>query len=282
MSGPMRRAARNGEITLLSLIFFLAAVNLYPIYQMVMVSFLPYTKLLSAPALGLPHAPTLANFREVLGRGPFPRFFLNSVIVATGTMLISTALAVFGGYSLARLQYPGKALIDKTILFVYVIPPVLLVVPIYVMIVRLHLNNTYASIILAHTLFAVPFGTWLLRGFFLSNPIDVEDSSQVDGAGRLTTLFRIVLPMAAPGVAAVALFAFVGSWDEFLFASIFLSSDNRYTLPIGIYGLVTSYGETNWGNLLAASTIATLPMFVVFLLLQRWLVQGLTAGAVKA
>ena len=278
----MHRSVRGGEIVLLFLVFLLAAINLYPIYQMIMVSFLPYTKLLSAPALGLPHGPTLANFREVLGRGPLPRFFLNSLIVATGTMLISTALAVFGGYSLARLQYPGKALIDKTILFVYVIPPVLLVVPIYVMIVRLHLNNTYTSIILAHTLFAVPFGTWLLRGFFLSTPIDVEDSSQVDGAGRFTTLFRIVLPMAAPGVAAVALFAFVGSWDEFLFASIFLSSDDRYTLPIGIYGLVTSYGETNWGNLLAASTIATLPMFVVFLLLQRWLVQGLSAGAVKA
>lgn len=277
----MRRSVRGGEAFLLLLIFLLAAINLYPIYQMVMVSFLPYTKLLSAPALGLPHAPTLSNFREVIGRGPLPRFFLNSVIVATCTMLVSTALAAFAGYSLARLQYPGKGLIDKTILFVYVIPPVLLVVPIYVLVVHYHLDNTYTSIILAHTLFAVPFGTWLLRGFFLSVPIELEDSSRVDGAGRLATLFRIVLPVSAPGVAAVALFAFVGSWDEFLFASIFLSSNDRYTLPIGIYGLVSSYGETNWGNLLAASTIATLPMFVVFLVLQRWLVQGLSAGAVK-
>ena len=114
----MHRSVRGGEIVLLFLVFLLAAINLYPIYQMIMVSFLPYTKLLSAPALGLPHGPTLANFREVLGRGPLPRFFLNSLIVATGTMLISTGLAVFGGYSLARLQYPGKALIDKTILFV--------------------------------------------------------------------------------------------------------------------------------------------------------------------
>jgi multiple sugar transport system permease protein len=277
----MRRRARGGEVFLLLLIFLLAAINLYPIYQMMMVSLLPYDKLLSAPALGLPDLISLENYREVLGRGPLPRYFLNSVLVATCTMLLSTALACFAGYSLARLQYPGKAVIDTTILFVYVIPPILLVVPIYVLLVRFHLANTYISVILAHTLFAVPFGTWLLRGFFLSVPIELEDSSRVDGAGRLTTLFRIVLPVSAPGVAAVAMFAFVGSWDEFLFASIFLSSNNMNTLPIGIYSLVGSYGETQWGNLLAASTIATVPMFAIFLAMQRWLVQGLSAGAIK-
>jgi multiple sugar transport system permease protein len=121
----------------------------------------------------------------------------------------------------------------------------------------------------------------LLRGFFRSVPLELEDASRVDGAGRLATLFRVVLPVSAPGVAAVAMFAFVGSWDEFLFASIFIHSDEMNTLPIGIYSLVGSYGETQWGNLLAASTIATLPMFAIFLVLQRWLVQGLSAGAVK-
>jgi ABC-type glycerol-3-phosphate transport system permease component len=248
---------------------------------MVITSLLLFDKLLEGTSLGLPSEMTLQNYQEVIGRGPLPRYFLNSVIVATSTMLVSTAFAAFAGYSLARLQYPGKGLIDKSILFVYVIPPILLVVPIYLLIVRLHLQDTYVSVILAHTLFAVPFGSWLLRGFFRSVPIELEDASRVDGAGRLATLFRVVLPVSAPGVAGVAMFACVGSWDEFLFASIFISSNEMNTLPIGIYSLVGSYGETQWGNLLAASTIATLPMFVIFLVLQRWLVQGLSAGAIK-
>ena len=266
---------------MLALIFLLAAVNIYPIYQMVVTSLLPFDKLLEGASLGLPSMVTFENYQEVIGRGPLPRYFLNSVIVATCTMLLSTAISVFAGYSLARLQYPGKSLIDKTILFVYVIPPILLVVPIYLLIVRVHLQDTLFSVILAHTLFAVPFGSWLLRGFFHSVPIELEDASRVDGAGRVATLFRVVLPVSAPGVAAVAMFAFVGSWDEFLFASIFIHSNEMNTLPIGIYSLVGSYGETQWGNLLAASTIATLPMFAIFLILQRWLVQGLSAGAVK-
>jgi multiple sugar transport system permease protein len=277
----MGRSTRVSEAFLLALIFLLAAVNIYPIYQMVVTSLLPFDKLLEGASLGLPSMVTFENYREVIGRGPLPRYFLNSVIVATCTMLLSTAISVFAGYSLARLQYPGKSLIDKTILFVYVIPPILLVVPIYLLIVRVHLQDTLFSVILAHTLFAVPFGSWLLRGFFHSVPIELEDASRVDGAGRVATLFRVVLPVSAPGVAAVAMFAFVGSWDEFLFASIFIHSNEMNTLPIGIYSLVGSYGETQWGNLLAASTIATLPMFAIFLILQRWLVQGLSAGAVK-
>ena len=277
----MARSWRGGEALVLGVIFLLAAINLYPIYQMVVTSLVPFSKLLDSTTLGLPSDVTFQNYREVLGRGPLPRYCLNSVIVATSTMLLSTAISAFAGYSLARLQYPAKALIDKTILFVYVIPPILLVVPIYLLIVDFHLQNTYFSVVLAHSLFAVPFGSWLLRGFFRSVPLELEDASRVDGAGRLATLFRVVLPVSAPGVAAVAMFAFVGSWDEFLFASIFIHSDEMNTLPIGIYSLVGSYGETQWGNLLAASTIATLPMFVIFLVLQRWLVQGLSAGAVK-
>jgi multiple sugar transport system permease protein len=277
----MGRSTRVSEAFLLALIFLLAVVNIYPIYQMVVTSLLPFDRLLEGASLGLPSVVTFENYREVIGRGPLPRYFLNSVIVATCTMLLSTAVSVFAGYSLARLQYPGKSLIDKTILFVYVIPPILLVVPIYLLIVRVHLQDTLFSVILAHTLFAVPFGSWLLRGFFHSVPIELEDASRVDGAGRLATLIRVVLPVSAPGVAAVAMFAFVGSWDEFLFASIFIHSNEMNTLPIGIYSLVGSYGETQWGNLLAASTIATLPMFAIFLILQRWLVQGLSAGAVK-
>jgi multiple sugar transport system permease protein len=277
----MSRSTRTNEFLLLALVFLLAAINIYPIYQMVVTSLLPFDRLLEGAALGLPSVMTLENYREVIGRGPLPRYFLNSVIVATCTMLLSTAVSVFAGYSLARLHYPGKNLIDKTILFVYVIPPILLVVPIYLLIVRVHLQDTLFSVILAHTLFAVPFGSWLLRGFFRGVPVELEDASRVDGAGRLATLFQVVLPVSAPGVAAVAMFAFVGSWDEFLFASIFIHSNEMNTLPIGIYSLVGSYGETQWGNLLAASTIATLPMFAIFLVLQRWLVQGLSAGAVK-
>ena len=277
-----RVSARPSEILLLGLTFFLALANVYPIYQMVMASVEPFGRLLQSPALGLPTEMTLENYAEVLTRGPIPHFFINSLIVATGTMLLSTALAVLAGYSLARLKYPGKSVIDKTILFVYIIPPVLLVVPLYVLFVQLNLQNNYLGLVLAHTLFAVPFGSWLLRGFFRSIPIELEEAARVDGAGRLTALARVVLPVSAPGVSAVALFAFVGSWGEFLFASVFINSADMNTLPIGIYSLVSSYGETQWGNLLAASTIATLPMFVIFLILQRWLVQGLTAGAVKA
>jgi ABC-type glycerol-3-phosphate transport system permease component len=272
---------RPGEVLLIVLTFLLALCNVYPIYQMVVASVEPFGRLLQSPALGLPTDLTFENYSQVVTRGPIPRFFLNSVVVATGTMALSTAIAVLAGYSLARLTYPGKTLIDKTILFVYIIPPVLLVVPLYVLFVQLNLQNNYFGLILAHTLFAVPFGSWLLRGFFRSIPVELEDAARVDGANRLVALVRVLLPVSAPGVSAVALFAFVGSWDEFLFASVFINSADMNTLPIGIYSLVSSYGEVQWGNILAASTVATLPMFVIFLILQRWLVQGLSAGAVK-
>lgn len=275
----MRGQAAYARTALGVLIFLLV---IFPIYQMVLLSFLPQRAILSSSVVPDPSDLTIANYVRAFTNGTIsPTVYVNSAIVGMATTVIATTISVLGGYSLARFRFFGSRFMDRFILLAYVIPPILLVVPIYVTMVNWHLQDTLMSVVVSDTILTVPFGIWLLRGFFRDIPVDLDEAARVDGASRLDVLRRVVLPVSLPGLAAVAVFVFMESWNEFLFASVLLSSKANLTFPVGLYSVAGTYGDIRWGETMAAATVGAVPMFVLFLIFQRWLVAGLTSGAVK-
>ncbi len=274
----VRRALRMAVVGLI------LAVVLFPIYWLVLTSTNTPDRILSRdPQSLLPRRPSLQAYRHVLGDSHFALFARNSLIVAGSVTLFGVSVSALGAYALARLAFPGRRLVGRLVLFAYVVPPVLLVVPMFVALARLGLIDTPIALVLAHTTFAIPFCMWILRGFFLSLPASLEEAALVDGCTRLQAFRRVVLPLARPGLVAAAMFAFLLSWNEYLYALVFMQSDAQKTLPIGIqttYFNVTM-APSDWLHLLTASVLASVPVFLLFMGLQRWMVSGLTAGAVK-
>jgi multiple sugar transport system permease protein len=283
MSEPRQKqqAEMWNRFVIIALII-IAVVNFYPVLQIISVSLQPMSNSLHSEFKLLPGSVTLANYAKVLFKSDkFPHYFLNSLLVGGTVMVIATTISALAAYSLARLKFRGRAVLDQLILFVYIIPPVMLIIPIYLLMVRLKMIDQQAGVILIHVLFVIPFGTWMLRGFFKSIPVELEDAARVDGTSRLGALFKIILPISAPGLATVAIFSLLTSWDEFMYSGILLNSEVKRTLPFGVYALVGTYGEVRWDEMMAASVLQALPMIIFFIWLQRYFVQGLSAGAVK-
>jgi multiple sugar transport system permease protein len=280
MSAKKRADVWNVLIILALLV--IAFINFYPVIQIILVSLQPLSKSLTSEFRLLPQTITLENYNNIIFKSDkFPRYFLNSLIIGGATMAFSTFISTIAGYSLARLKFPLRNVLDRVILFVYIIPPVMLIIPIYVTMIKIGLNDRMIAVVLVHTIFAIPFGIWMLRGFFLSIPVELEEAAMIDGSTRLGTLFKIVLPISLPGIASVALFSMLVSWEEFMYSGILLSTEAKRTLPFGIYTLVGTYGEVRWDEMMSAAVLQALPMVIVFLWLQRYFVRGLSAGAVK-
>ncbi len=224
----------------------------------------------------------LDYYKYVLKKGMIT-FSKNSAITAIAVTIISVIFSCMAGYALARLKFKGSVLLGRFILFTYMIPPILIVIPLFIIIVKLGLNNSLMGLILTHVTFALPFSTWLMRGFFLSIPIGIEEAALTDGANLLGAFIRTVLPLSLPGIATIAIFSFILSWNEYLFALILLSSNRVRTLPVGI--ITTFASETmnaqHWLRLMTASVLSSIPIFIIFLLLQKNIVSGLSAGAIK-
>ena len=268
-------------LIILALLVF-AVINFYPVIQIILVSLQPLSKSLTSEFRLFPHVLTLENYNNIIFKSTkFPRYFLNSLIIGVATMIFSTFISTIAGYSLARLKFPFRNVLDRLILFVYIIPPVMLIIPIYLITLKIGLNDRMIGVVLVHTIFAIPFGIWMLRGFFHNIPIELEEAAMIDGATRLGTLFKIVLPISLPGIASVALFSMLTSWEEFMYSGILLNTEAKRTLPFGIYTLVGTYGEVRWDEMMAAAVLQALPMVIVFIWLQRYFVRGLSAGAVK-
>lgn len=259
---------------------------LLPIYWIVAASFMPPNDIISTALTGsIPLHPTLENYRALLGTPGFHylTYYGNSLLIASITTAITVVLASFGGYSLARLDFPGKALFGNAILFTYIVPGALIVVPIYNILTSLHLVNTRISVIICYLTFALPFSLWMMRGYFSGLPSDIEEAAHVDGAGVIQAMVRVVFPLAVPGMVAVAMFSFLLAWNEFLFALVFLNSPEVRTLPIGVMATFvgSNMSTSDWSDLMAASVLAMLPVFALFVALQRFLVEGLSMGSVK-
>jgi ABC-type glycerol-3-phosphate transport system permease component len=205
---------------------------------------------------------------------------LNSLLVATVTATVATSLSAFAGYSLARFQFPGRGFFGVLILVTQMLPGIAVIIPLFIWFKQFQLVDTYWALLIAYNAFAIPFSTWMLRGFFASIPRELEEAALIDGAGLVGAFLRIVVPLSLPGLLATAIFAFIISWHEFLFAVTFTNSAEIRTLTVGIAAM-RGKDVIDWGLLNSGVVITTIPVAILFGFVQRYLVQGLTAGAVK-
>jgi len=228
----------------------------------------------------VPHSFTLRHFEKLLGASDYPRYLGNSLVVGLCSAAITVVLSVLAAYGFYRLRFPGRDILFRAVLVAYAFPGILILIPLYGMMSGVGLIDTPGALVVVNVTFASPFAIWMMRSFFAAIPAELEEAALIDGASRLTILARIMVPLAAPGIASVAIFAFIASWTEYLFASVLILSDANRTLPVGFAGIIGQY-QIDWGLLLAGATLATVPVVVLFGVVGRWFIAGLTAGAVK-
>ena len=253
----------------------------FPLLWMVLTAFKPRDEATAYPPALLPERWTLENFRRLFMETDFLTLLGNSLFVSATSTLVAVLFATAGAYALTRLRFPGRELIARIVLFTYLLPSVVLLIPLYVVVARLGLANSLWGLVLTYTTFALPFALWLLRNFIAALAPDVEAAATIDGAGRFAILFEIVVPQIAPGILATAVFTFIMAYNEYLYALVFLNTDALMTLPPGVMRLAKQSYDIDWSMLMAASVVITVPILLLFGTVQRVFGQGLGAGAVK-
>lgn len=254
--------------------------SLLPVYWIVATSLKVEREIYSLPPTLAPAAPTLANYEAVLLRTRFPEFLRNSFVVALLATVLSVAIGTLAAYAITRMRFRGRAAVARGIVAAYLLPPALLFIPLFIVLQRLGLIDSLGGLVLAYLTFTVPFSTWMLIGYIRTIPTELDEAARIDGAGRLQVLLRVLLPVAAPGVVIVALFAFTQVWNEFLYALVYVYSDRARTITSGLVGLMM--GDVFiWGQLMAAASVAIAPVLLIYVFAQRWLVEGLASGSVK-
>ena len=258
----------------------LLLVVIFPFYWMTVTSLKSEDQMRSLVSMFWPSPFVVDNYRHLLQKTDFVAWFGNSVFVAVSSTVLATAIGTIGAYSLARLRFLGRGFMASATLITYLVPPSILFIPLYAQIRNLGLADSLTGLIAAYPSFTVPFVTWLLMGYFESIPVELEESAMIDGATRFGAFWRVVLPLSAPGVLAAGLYAFTQSWNEFLYALVFITDVKLRTLPVGLSSFITGdvYG---WGFLMAGAVLTTLPVIAAYIYLQKYMVEGLTAGSVK-
>jgi len=255
-------------------------VVVFPLYWMLLTAFDPPTLGYNAQISLLPKQITLAAFIQLLTEFEFMRWMWNSAMVAISSTLLAVVVGGLAAYSLSRLRYPGRGLLAGIFFLAYIFPATLLVVPVFVILSSLGLTDDYGGLVLTYLIFTVPFCTWMLRAYLTSIPRELEEAALVDGANRIQAMVRIILPLAAPGVAAATIFAFTLSWNEYLYAFILMTDSSKMTLSPGMTKLV--FGDIFlWGMIMSGATLMSLPVVILYFVSQRFVVSGLTAGSVK-
>jgi multiple sugar transport system permease protein len=258
----------------------LAVLVLFPFYWMTITSFKNEDQMRSLVSMFWPSPIVTENYAQLLAKTDFVAWYGNSATVAISSTLLATAVGTIGAYALARLRFRGRGFLASATLITYLVPPSILFIPLYAQMRNLGLANSLAGLIAAYPSFTVPFVTWLLMGYFESIPEELEEAAMIDGATRFGAFYRIVLPLSAPGVLAAGLYAFTQAWNEFLYALVFITDGRLRTLPVGLASFITGdvYG---WGYLMAGAVLTTLPVIAAYIYLQKYMVEGLTAGGVK-
>ena len=270
----------TARITILISVVLLVFICLFPFLWMALSSIKTLRELYTVPPVWFPEVPTLANYMKVLFASNIPRYFLNSTVISLGSTAIALCLAIFASYGFARFRFRGKAGFQAFILVGQLLPTAAIIVPLFITLRAFGLVNTYLGLILIYTIITLPLSVWMLTSYFRAIPVELEEAALIDGASRLGILFRITLPLSLPGLVAIIVYAFVTTWNEFIFALVFAEDYRVKTLPIGLAEFSTEF-NTDWGAVMAASVIMTLPVAILFLAMQRLFVGGLTAGAVK-
>jgi ABC-type glycerol-3-phosphate transport system permease component len=247
---------------------------------MVSTAFKPPVEVFAQPPALVPEAPTLDNFRRLLTATNFLVYFRNSLTVSGAAVLLTMAIGVAGAYSLTRYRYPGREQIAALILCTYMFAPIMVVIPFFILVKRVGIENTHLALVLAFTSFCLPFTLWLLRAFFETIPVELEEAALVDGASRPRAVLHVVLPLALPGLIATAIFTFILAWNDYVFTRILISADELKTLPVGVQDLFHS-ALIDWGLIMAAGVLITVPALAFFVAVQRHLLAGWGSGGLK-
>ncbi len=276
-------AARSFLRALLRNLFAWAVVLLIasPLAWMLLTSLKPQSELFAMPPVLLPDDVTFEHYRRLLTETPFLTYLKNSTLLAAGTTALVIVVATLGAHSLVRFSYPGRERLAKLVLFTYLLPSVVLVLPLYFVMVAAGLVNTLFSLVIAYTTFALPYALWLLRSFMAAIPDDLEAAALVDGASRMQAFVDVILPQALPGIISTALFTAILAWNEYLFALVLVNSDEVRPLTTGVMNMLITSFNIEWSLLMAASVMMSVPLLVVFVFLQKFLTRGFGAGAVK-
>lgn len=278
MSG-VRSSRLAGQVGIGFAALVIAAWSLFPIYWMVISSFRAPNALFTRPSL-VPGPFSLESYETLLQVTDYPVQFRNSLIVASSVVAITIVLSVMIAYAVTRFRVPGKTLIIGTMLYAYMFPPMLLAIPLYGIFVTLGIADSLLALVIAHCTLTLPLGVWLLWGFFKAMPFELEEAAMVDGCTRLGSFLRVVLPLSLPGIVTVAVFAFLLSWTDYAYALVMISSDTQKTLPVGIASMIGAF-DMRWGEIMAGASLIAAPLFLMFMFLSRYFIQGLSAGAMK-
>ena len=251
----------------------------FPILTVALNSFRTTENIISSHSI-VPSNPTLANYLYINTRTSFWTFLVNSGIVALSSTLLGTVLASLAGFAMSRFRARILGPYNQGLLIVQMFPLILAIIPLFIFFRSLNMVNNFIPVILVYTVTQLPFATWMLRSYFDSIPRELDEAAKVDGCSPLRIFLQIILPLAAPGIVAVAIFSFLFSYNEFFISSVFLRDDSRMTMPVGIQSFMQQY-STDWGSLMASATLAMVPTLILFLFIQKYMMSGATAGAVK-
>jgi multiple sugar transport system permease protein len=272
-------AGRIGAYLTMAVALF---VTVFPIFWLAQTSFKLDKDIFAVPPVWFDFAATLRHYDAAFFGQPFLKYALNSLIIAVATTIVSLVFGTMAGYALARFRYPGqwRYQISFWILSTRMMPPIVTIIPLFIFFNFFHLLNSKTAVVVAYTAFNLPFATWMMKSYFQDLPVELEEAAIVDGDTRWGAFLRIALPLARPGLAATAIFCLILAWTEFLLALILTQTEQSMTLPVGISGRVTQY-TTHWGEISAAGFLASVPIMIFALIVQRHLVRGLSFGAVK-
>jgi multiple sugar transport system permease protein len=275
-TGSQRMVKGIGNVLLVLMLLWTGI----PIYWMFATSLKYDKEIYGYDATLIPEKPTVANYITILRDTPYLLYLRNSTVVAVGSTVVSLIIACLGAYAIARLNFPGRALLARLLVCTYLVPASLLFIPLFAMMSALRFTDTLYGLTIAYLSGDVPFCTWLLMGYFRSVPVELEEAALVDGCNRVTALIRVVLPVSLPAMVVVTFFCFTRAWNEFLYAYVFTSTNQARTITTGLVNFMSA-DVFFWGPLMASTILSALPPVIMFLVFQRWVVKGLTLGAVK-
>jgi N,N'-diacetylchitobiose transport system permease protein len=278
---PERRRRRPVRWVSNTIAVIFCVIWIFPVYWMVNTAFKPRNEVMTSTPLFVPSVPTFDNFVLAITETTFLTNLGNSLIVVTGTVLLSVIVGFFAAAALARFRFRGRRAIMVTILAVQMLPGAALLIPTFLMFNAVNLLGTFFGLILAYVAAVLPFSIWVMRGFFVAIPVEIEEAAKIDGAGTTRILFSVLFPLVAPGVISTSIFAFIAAWNDYLVAYTFMKDQGMYTLPVWLASFTTPTAGTDFGGQMAGSVLISLPVIIFFLIIQRNLVSGMSAGAVK-
>lgn len=262
------------------LLILMTIVVLIPILWMVSTSFKLEAETFTIPPQWIPDHPTLESYRRLWTEYPFLTYFKNSILISAGAVILSVLFSCLAGYGVTRFRFRGKGSFLTFLLVTQMFPSIMLLIPYYKVLDIYGLKDTLIGMIFVYISFTIPFCSWMMVGFFRTIPLELDEAAIIDGCSRWKAFYKIILPMTLPGISSSAIYAFISAWNEYMFAQVLINSPDLKTVPLGIAELNGFY-KILWNDMMAASVIASLPLIILFIFLQKYFISGLTAGAVK-